>query len=63
MDHDVLILIAQAHFAVHRAIRANRFEDADKWSRLMERYARSLNAIRRYRDYEINRAEARAGKR
>lgn len=63
MDDDILTLISQAHFAVHKAIRANRFEDADKWARLMERYARSLNAIRRYREYEINRAEAKAWKR
>jgi len=63
MDHDLLLLIAQANIAVSKAIRQRRFDEADRWSRLMERYARSLNAIRRYREYEISRAEAKAWKR
>lgn len=63
MDHDLLILVAQANFAVGRAIRQNRLEDADRWSKLMERYARSLNALRRYRDYVEDREAKQAAAR
>jgi hypothetical protein len=59
MDRELLRLIDMANMAVCKAIRSNRLEEADRWARLMERYARSLSSLRRFYELERSAGEGR----
>jgi hypothetical protein len=49
MDDDMLLLIAKANIAACGAMRAGRLADAERWSRVAQRYVDIIMKLKRWR--------------